>query len=153
MRVRDFEHVDKKHRRHPNVSFMKPVRATEKSCGYDVFSPINVTIAPNDISVVWTDVKAYMEDDEVLEANTRSGNGIKKQIVLANVIGWIDSDYYCNPSNDGNIGIALKNTSKEYVDFKKGDRIAQLKFSKYLITDTDNPTSKQRIGGIGSTNE
>ena len=72
-------------------------------------------------------------------------------IILANIIGWVDSSYYKNEKNDGNIGIVLKNTGTEPFEIKKGDRIAQLKFSKYLITDTDDPINKERKGGFGDS--
>ena len=96
------------------------------------------------------DIKAQMEEDEVLLLFVRSSIGIKKGIVLSNGTGVIDSSYYSNPDNDGNIGVSLLNTTDEEEIIKKGERIMQGMFMKYLITDDDN-TTEIRTGGYGST--
>lgn len=90
-----------------------------------------------------------MEDDDRLDINVRSSMGGKWR--LANTIGYIDSDYYNNPSNDGNIGVFLQNTTNEILYIKRGDRIGQGSFCKYLITDDDKPLSELRLGGFGSS--
>ena len=59
-------------------------------------------------------------------------------------------DYYNNPNNDGNIGIALYNYSNETVELKHGERICQGVFIPFLVADNGN-TDKERTGGIGST--
>ena len=82
----------------------------------------------------------------------RSSLGIKHGIVLSNGTGVIDSSFYNNPSNNGNIGIALHNTSDKVVVIKQGDRIIQGVFIKYLVADNDNVIHENRIGGIGSSN-
>lgn len=149
-RQRGFEVVSSNFRKHP-LDIELPRRATKKSCGYDIYSPISAIIQPNEKLLIWTDIKAYMQEDECLEINTRSGNGTKKDVILANTIGWVDSDYYNNMDNDGNIGICLKNTGSEIFIISKYDKIAQVKFSKYLITDDDSPVSEERNGGFGHT--
>lgn len=101
--------------------------------------------------MIWTDIKAYFNPDEALLINVRSSMG-KHGIMLANTQGWIESDYVDNPSNEGNIGICLYNTSDMPYEVKIGDRIAQGMFVKYLITDNDNATG-ERLGGFGSTNK
>ncbi len=60
-------------------------------------------------------------------------------------------DYYSNPDNDGNIILSLWNTSDKDVCFTRGHRIAQGIFRKYEIVDNDEPISRERAGGIGST--
>ena len=44
-----------------------------------------------------------MQEGEVLELYVRSSIGIKKNLMLKNLTAIIDSDYYENESNDGNI--------------------------------------------------
>ena len=128
---------------------IKPTRATKKSCAYDFYAPKNYIVQPNETVKIWTDIKANMEDDEVLLINVRSSmGGIWR---LANTQGWIDADYYGNVKNDGNIGIFLTNISDEVQTIAYGDRIAQGMFVKYLVTDDDNAKG-ERIGGFGSTN-
>lgn len=57
-----------------------------------------------------------------------------------------------NPSNNGNIGMSLHNTSDKVVEIKQGDRIVQGVFMKYLIADIDDVIHENRTGGIGSSN-
>ena len=128
-----------------------PQRATKRSAGYDVFSHSNIVIPAKGTVLIWTNVKAYMQEREVLIADVRSSIGIKQNIMLANTLGIIDCDYYNNSSNEGNIGIALRNLSNEMdVKIKEGDRIAQLIFIPFLVADNCN-SEEERVGGIGST--
>lgn len=128
-----------------------PVRADARSAGYDFFSPIDITILPAQKTLLFTDVKAYMQNDEVLMLYPRSSMGIKKGLMLSNTVGVIDSSYYSNEDNDGNIGLPLLNTSGRAIEIKRGERIAQGVFVKYLVADEDNVLYDERIGGIGSS--
>jgi dUTP pyrophosphatase len=127
-----------------------PTRGSSKAMAYDFYANNEYMVAPNAIIKVWTDVKAYMKKDECLIINVRSSMGGK--FMLANTSGWIDSDYYSNESNDGNIGIFLKNISDEVLTIHKGDRIAQGAFFNFLVADNGN-TDNVRKGGFGSTNK
>lgn len=127
-----------------------PTRATEHSAGYDFYSPIDVIIEPHKTAMIWTDVKAHMYYDNLLLINVRSSMG-KHPIMIANTQGWIDSDYYGNPDNDGNIGVRLFNLSDTPYEIKAGDRIAQGAFVKYGIVKNDSAIGA-RTGGYGSTN-
>lgn len=132
-----------------NGETVLPTRATKCSCAYDFYAKANYDVIPNNIVKIWTDVKAEMESDEVLLINVRSSMGGIWE--LTNEQGWIDSDYFENEKNDGNIGIFLKNVSSEIQHIKIGDRIGQGMFTKYLITEDDKPLSETRNGGFGST--
>lgn len=152
--IRGFKIVEEKYRKHPNEKIILPRRGTSNSAGYDICTPVDIVIAPRDSSdIIFTDIKAYMKEDEVLFTYVRSSIGMKKGLVLANTTGVIDSDYYSNPDNDGNIGFKLRNLTDEEVVIKKGERVIQGIFSKYLIADDDEPKSLQRLGGVGSTDE
>ena len=133
-----------------NINFKMPQRADLGSCAYDFFSPCDVIIAPGEQKLIWTDVKAYMQPDEVLLINVRSSHG-KSRIQLANTQGWIDSTYFNNPDNEGNIGVFLRNEGGDNYIIKTNDRICQGMFTKYLIAEDDKPMSKERIGGFGSS--
>lgn len=69
---------------------------------------------------------------------------------MANGIGIIDHDYYGNPQTDGHFSIIIFNVSDHELKIKKGDRIAQVLFQKFLTVDNDHATGK-RQGGFGST--
>ena len=146
---RGFEMVDKNMRK--QKYFHMPTRGTKFSAGYDFYSPEEYIVKPNEIVKIWTDVKAYMQSNEFLMLDVRSSLGGK--FMLANTIGIIDSDYYGNSNNDGNIGIFLKNISEQTQIIKKDDRIAQGVFLEYFIADNDYYNSEIRKGGHGSTNE
>lgn len=133
-----------------NQNIKLPERSTKDSAGYDFFSPVNVTIEPGQKELIWTDVKAYMQSQEVLIIDVRSSMGMKKDLMLSNTIGVIDKDYYNNESNEGNIGINLRNIGDHPVTIEIGDKIAQGIFIPYLIADSGN-TEDTRTGGIGST--
>ena len=147
-KIRGFEVViDSKRKTVGNV--MLPTAGTSRAMAYDFYANDNYSAMPNAIIKVWSDVKAYMQDDECLILNVRSSMGGKW--MLANTQGWIDMDYYSNESNDGNIGIFLKNISDEVQTIYKGDRIAQGAFFTFLRADNGN-TDNIRTGGFGSTN-
>ena len=148
-KVRGFEVViDDKRKTTGEVTL--PTRGSSSAMAYDFYANNDYAVMPNTIVKVWTDVKAYMKTDECLIINVRSSMGGK--FMLANTSGWIDSDYYSNESNDGNIGIFLKNISNETQIIRKGDRIAQGAFFNFLVADNGN-TDNVRVGGFGSTNK
>ena len=91
-----------------------------------------------------------MEERDVLYLYIRSSFAIKYGLVLKNSVGVIDSDYYNNPDNEGNIIFVIENTSDNDFEIKKGTRFAQGVFMNYLTIDDDNSFGK-RNGGIGST--
>ena len=125
-----------------------PTRSSINSAGYDFYADKDYTVLPNEVIKIWTDIKAYMKSNEVLILNVRSSMGGK--FMLANTQGWVDSDYYDNPDNEGNIGIFLKNISNEVQHIKRDDRIAQGMFIEYLTIDNDK-TIAERKGGFGSS--
>ena len=152
IRTRGFKIVSDEFRKHPDVNIQLPKRGTKKSAGYDICTPVDIIIPPNGISdAIQTDIKAYMLEDEVLEIVPRSSIGFKKGLMLINTVGIIDSDFYSNPDNDGNIGFKFKNLTDETVEIKAGERILQGIFRKYLTTE-DDFCETERVGGIGSTN-
>ena len=126
-----------------------PTRASAHSAGYDFYSPVDVTIQPGETAMIWTDVKANMYYDNVLMLYVRSSMG-KHPVVIANGTGIIDSDYFSNPDNDGNIGFRLLNLGKTPYEIKVGDRIGQGVFTKFGIVK-DDMTTTQRSGGFGSS--
>lgn len=147
MKIRGFEVVvDEKRKTVGSITL--PTRGSSTAMAYDFYANKDYVIYPNEIAKVWTDVKAYMQENECLILNVRSSMGGK--FMLANTQGWIDSDYYSNENNDGNIGIFLKNISDEEQIIKSGDRIAQGAFFDFLVADNGN-TNAVRKGGFGST--
>lgn len=152
MKIRGFEVVSDEHRAFPDEDVTLPARKTERAMAYDFCSLEDKVLQPGESHHFKTDVKAYMQDDECLVLNVRSSIGFKKKCMLVNTQGWIDSDYYSNEDNDGNIGICLKNCGDRAVSIAKDERIAQGAFFNFLVKDNDEDDEKEeRKGGIGST--
>ena len=145
---RYFEIVSDKYRKNEGEIIL-PTRATKHSIAYDFYSPVDIKINPMRSVMIWTDVKAHFNADEALLINVRSSMG-KQPVMIANTQGWIESDYYSNPDNDGNIGIRLFNLGDDPYYITAGERIAQGMFIKYLTADNGN-TDTVRVGGFGSS--
>ena len=130
-----------------------PKRATKGSAGYDFYSPIDFTLAPNETIKIATGIRAYMEEGWVLKIYPRSGLGFKYRLGLNNTVGIIDQDYYYS-DNEGHIQIKMTNASNEgkTVSVKAGEAFAQGIFLEYGIT-YDDDSQEQRNGSFGSTNK
>lgn len=148
MRKRGFEIIST----YSDKGIRLPARKTAASAGYDIEAAEERVLAPHDVTVVPTGLKAYMQPNEYLGIHVRSGFSIKKKISCVNDEGIIDADYYNNEDNEGHIMIALYNHSDEPVVVEKGMRIAQGIFYGYLTVDGDEAGSgEKRRGGMGST--
>lgn len=130
-----------------NLPTKLPERQTSKSAGYDFYIIEDFTILPGEIKMLPTNVKAYMQEDEMLLLFARSSLAIKKGLVLQNGTGIIDSDFFPNE-----IKVALRNISDTAVHLCKGERVAQGIFVKYLLADSGN-LDNLRAGGFGSTSK
>ena len=101
-------------------------------------------------TLVPTGMKCHMEDNQYLEISVRSSCPLKNWLIMANGSGKIDSDYYGNPDNDGEIYFQIINLSPFDIILHQGDRIGQGIIYNYLITD-DDKAEGIRQGGFGST--
>ena len=135
-----------------------PIASTENSAGYDFIAIEDIKIRPQNEKNphpvrVQLGVKAQMEPDEVLLLFNRSSNPSNYGLVQANSVGVIDSDYYNNPNNEGEIAVEFynMNNSRHPIIIKKGQKVCQGVFVKFLKTDDDNRLSVKREGGLGST--
>lgn len=128
-----------------------PTRADVGSAGYDFYTPEDITIKPHEQVIVKTNIKAKMDNRDVLLLFIRSSVGIKRNLMLSNCVGVIDSTYYNNPDNEGNIMFALYNYGSEEQFIKAGERVAQGVITSYFVADDDQPLSQTRTGGIGSS--
>lgn len=177
MRTRGFEIVSK----YKDAGLHLPQRQTAASAGYDFEAAEDITLPSiwclnfvrifrlirnghelNELDrekserilkpiLVPTGIKCYMPEDEVLILANRSSNTYKRNTTLPNGIGVIDSDYYNNENNEGEIFFQLINYGVRPRHIKKGDRIGQGIFVHYLKADNDQPVPRQRTGGFGSS--
>lgn len=137
-------------------NFKLPERSTLYSAGYDFYAPEDTQIAGNGvITYVKTGVKVKMAEDEFLLLANRSSNPSKKELVLMNGVGIIDSDYYNNSANDGEIAFAFSSLNPTGSFIKKGEKLGQGIIIKFIKAENDyssNPTVI-RSGGFGSTDK
>ena len=169
-------------KKYAGANLSLPVRATANSAGYDFEVAEDIIISPYDIekkkltreysnivytldeikdmtkaysakpTLVPTGIKCKMAEDEYLEISVRSSCPLKHWLILANGIGIIDSDYYNNPDNEGEIFFQIINLSPFPIKLKKGDKIGQGIIKKYIITEDDAAVG-DRTGGFGSTSQ
>lgn len=130
-----------------------PTRATKGSAGYD-FRAAKDIIVPNILIskpvLVPIGVKCKLMRDQVLLLFNRSSNAAKRGLIIPNGVGVVDSDYYNNSDNEGQIfGLFSCIGQKSYL-IHKGDRIMQGIITDYHIVD-DDITTGMRMGGFGST--
>jgi dUTP pyrophosphatase len=128
-----------------------PKRGTKHSAGYDIMVIEDTLIKAKEIVLAPTGLKAFMQNDEVLKIYPRSSLPKNYHLTIPNNVGIIDSDYYENPDNDGAIFVSLYNFSDTDVMIKKGERIAQGIFHKFLISPHEEEVLTSRNGGFGST--
>mmetsp|Transcript_1233 Transcript_1233/g.1891 ORF Transcript_1233/g.1891 Transcript_1233/m.1891 type:complete len:453 (+) Transcript_1233:2258-3616(+) len=123
-----------------------PVRATPVSAGYDLYSAVSLTIAPNGRASMATDISICPPVGTYAQVASRSGLACKYKVDAK--AGVIDRDYR------GNILAVLHNSSTETFEVNQGDRIAQLilhRISEPNVTNCDkldDTTRDQR--GFGS---
>jgi dUTP pyrophosphatase len=129
-----------------------PILATKHAAGCDFAFTGNepVTLKKGEKITFFTNLKAYMQEGEVLVLTVRSSSGMNKNLELADTVSFIDMDSYDNEENEGNIRVCIKNTGDEPVTINPGDRLVQGVFLNFLPFDNIT-TDVTRKGVIGST--
>lgn len=130
-----------------------PIKSTSNAAGCDLVSPISFELNPNEEIKIPTGLKAYMQENEMLNIYPRSGQGFKFYIRLANTVGIGDDDYYANEGNEGHYWVKLRNEGNKTFKIKKGERFAQVIFVPCLPPDENTyvDEQKKRKGGLGHT--
>ena len=127
-----------------------PKRATAGSAGYDFYSPITFQLTEENNSIVFpTGIKCQMEQGWMLMIFPRSSMGFKYGVRLANTTGIIDSDFYNNVLNEGNIQVKLCGVTEPMI-INAGERVVQGILLPYGVA-VDDDVTETRNGGTGST--
>ena len=128
-----------------------PKRGSKFSAGYDFYAAEDIVCNAKSVSKLsFTNIKVLMPKNEYLAVMIRSSLAVKHGLQVVQGTAIIDADYYGNPNNDGNIGIAIVNNSDIDYIIKKGERFCQGVFQAYAVTD-DDATENERSGGYGSS--
>ena len=151
---------DLKGMRHTYVDFVKlsstaqaPVRGSDEAAGWDLCADLegkdSIILYPGEIRKISTGVAIALPQGTFGAIYARSGLATKKQLVPANKVGVIDSDYR------GPVIVALKNEGEERQTILQGERIAQLVVQPYIsviLNEVDSiGTTARGAGGFGST--
>lgn len=138
-----------------DVQFIKPElprRATTISAGYDIITPMDITLEPEEELVIPTFLKVFMPEGWFLAIYPKSGLGWKYYTRIANTTGIIDGDYYNNVGNEGHILVKLRNEGDKTLFIPAGKAFVQSIFQPYGVCEYEPTPTKVRAGGFGSTN-
>ncbi len=127
-----------------------PARQTPGAAGYDVASAEpDFELRPGERRAVATGLSFAIPPGMEMQVRPRSGLALRYGITLPNAPGTIDSDYR------GELKIILLHAGSGPVTIRRGDRIAQLVFSRYetpVLQETGALGETGRgTGGFGST--
>ena len=131
----------------PLPSYAKPGDA-----GADLYSRIDLELAPGERALIPTGISIALPDGYVALVHPRSGMAIRDGISMVNAPGTVDAGYR------GELQVILINHDpRKIFQIKRGDRIAQLVIQKvekaeFLEVET-LPGSSRAIGGFGSTGQ
>lgn len=126
-----------------------PTRATERSAGYDFYSPFDFTLQPGESIQFPTGIGAQIDAGWFLMVAPKSGLGCTYRTMLWNTVPIIDGDYFYT-ENEGDIILKLIVDGDKPLIVDAGDKIVQGLFLPYGITYNDSICAK-RTGGFGST--
>jgi dUTP pyrophosphatase len=133
-----------------NPDLPLPARQSEGAAGYDVMSAEpDFTLEPGGRRAVATGLVFELPPNVEMQVRPRSGLALRHGITLPNAPGTIDPDYR------GELKIILQNGGGEAVVVRRGERIAQLVFSRFeaptLIESEALSLTGRGDGGFGST--
>ena len=97
---------------------INPHRATPGSVGYDFFTPVDFQIQPKEQKTIFIELTIVPPEGYYTQLMSKSGLTVLYELEVK--AGVIDPDF------TGNIGVVLKNNSKQPVECLVGEQIAQL---------------------------
>lgn len=126
-----------------------PKYGTEFSAGADLVNAgEDVVIESGATAIIHTGIALEIPTGLVGLIYARSGMATKRGLAPANKVGVIDSDYR------GEIMVALHNHSGQAQTVEKGERVAQIVITPYVVADFvegDIDDTVRGAGGFGST--
>ncbi len=125
-----------------------PEYHTPGAVAFDLYSRIDMTILPQAIEKMPTNIIVAIPSGYVLEIKDRSSAMQKKGLLCT--VGYIDQDY-CGDEDE--ILLQVYNITNNPVKIEKGERVGQAVFIKIDTAEweeTDKMADKSR-GGFGTT--
>ena len=127
-----------------------PQYATAGSVGFDLLTRQEITIKPQTIALVPTNLILELPPGFVLLVTARSSTPRRKKLSVPHGVGIIDQDF-CGPQDE--IQIQVYNFSTQTVKVERGEKIAQALVTpcaRVQFTEVPAITRATR-GGFGST--
>lgn len=121
------------------------------AAGMDLMAAVKerVVIEPGRWSLVPTGIAIEVPDGYEAQVRPRSGLALNHGVSLVNTPGTIDADYR------GEVGVILINFGTEPFTVRRGDRVAQMVFSRVTRAEiqevVDLTETKRGDGGFGHT--
>jgi dUTP pyrophosphatase len=133
-----------------NPDLPLPSRQTAESAGYDVSScEPDFVLAPGERRAVATGFAFALPPGVEMQVRPRSGLALRHGLTLPNAPGTIDPDYR------GELKVIVLHAGTEPIPVRRGDRIAQLVFSRFETPALREAASLDETargsGGFGST--
>ena len=123
-----------------------PARAHDGDAGVDLFSAVDLELAPGHRELVPTGIAVAIPHGMVGLVHPRSGLAIRVGLSIVNAPGTIDAGYR------GEIKVALINLDpSEPIIVKRGDRIAQLLVQRVELPELVEVTSFDEAGLADTT--
>lgn len=126
-----------------------PAYQSADAAGMDLCTTCDFGLDPLERKLVPTGIRMEIPRGYEGQVRPRSGLALKHGISMVNAPGTIDSDYR------GEIGVLLVNLGQNRVEFKEGDRVAQLvicpvvQASLHVVSELGE--TDRGSGGFGST--
>ena len=128
-----------------------PTYAKTGDCCCDLYAVEDVTVTPGGRKLIDIGIAIELPVGFEAQIRPRSGNAWKQGITVLNAPGTIDEGYR------NSIKVMLINHGNDYFVVKRGDRVAQMKFSSVYtghFIEVDKLSETERgTGGIGSTGQ
>lgn len=127
-----------------------PAYETDGAAGFDILARTDVKVEAGMIELVPGNIVVEVPEGYMLAVASRSSTPRKKGLSTPHGFGVIDSDY-CGPNDE--IKIQVYNFTKEVVEIKRGEKIAQgvfIRVDTFAWNEVDEMEKTDR-GGFGST--
>jgi dUTP pyrophosphatase len=126
-----------------------PPYASDGAAGFDLYSRLDVEVASGEIARIPTNLVVAVPEGYVLVVALRSSTPSRKQLLMPNGIGIIDSDY-CGPEDE--IHVQVLNFGETATAVTRGERIAQGLLIPLVRAEWDEGAALgPSRGGFGST--
>jgi dUTP pyrophosphatase len=126
-----------------------PTKAHSSDVGWDLYTPINFNLYPGETKRINFGIRIDIPDGYYIDVRNRSGIVWKYSTMMALGVGTIDTGYR------GSIMAPFYNFGTEQVNFRRGDRIAQMVIKRYedieLVEGEVETGTDRGDGGFGSS--